>query len=126
MLGFDQPGRKRSVPNTQRPGVGDAEPKLEDLEIQEPWSFSQSPQQTQDSWQTLGFVALSVLAIAARAEARAILWSECVLDLHDAVDVLQADAKRDGLIDHLGQDRVQQIIADAFHIVRAAPFFISE
>jgi hypothetical protein len=54
----------------------------------------------------------------ARAEARALLWKCCEIDLHDAVDVLQADAERDGLIDQLGQDRVQQIIADAFHGVR--------
>jgi hypothetical protein len=59
-----------------------------------------------------------LLAFKARAEARAILWAACEIDLHEAVDVLQADAERAGLIDQLGQDRVQQIIADAFHEVR--------
>jgi hypothetical protein len=55
----------------------------------------------------------------ARAEARALLWKCCEFDLHEAVDILQADAERAGLIDQLGQDRVQQIIADAFHKSRA-------
>jgi len=36
------------------------------------------------------------------------------LDLHNAIDTLQADAERIGLVDILGQDRVQQILADAF------------
>jgi hypothetical protein len=54
-------------------------------------------------------------AFAARAEARALLWKCCEFDLHEAVDVLQADAVRDGLVNRLGQDRVQQIITDAFH-----------
>jgi hypothetical protein len=58
-------------------------------------------------------------AFAARAEARALLWKCCEFDLQEAVDVLQADAERAGLIDQLGQDRVQQIIADAFHSFRA-------
>ena len=58
-------------------------------------------------------------AFKARAEARALLWTCCEFDLHEAVDVLQADAERAGLIDQLGQDRVQQIIADAFHSFRA-------
>jgi len=34
--------------------------------------------------------------------------------VHDAVDQLQADAVRDGLIKQIGQDAVQQIMADAF------------
>jgi excisionase family DNA binding protein len=56
----------RSVPNMQRPGVGDAEPKLEDLEIQEPCSSSELPQlkQLDNSWQTLGVAARNVLAMA--------------------------------------------------------------
>jgi hypothetical protein len=57
----------------------------------------------------------SLTVFEARAEARAILWAACEIDLYEAVDVLQADAVRDGLVDQLGQDRVQQIIADAFH-----------
>ena len=49
-----------------------------------------------------------------RAEARAYLWSIGELTLHDAVDQLQADAVRDGLVKQIGQDAVQQIMADAF------------
>jgi hypothetical protein len=51
-----------------------------------------------------------------RAEARAYLWSIGELTLHEAVDKLQADAVRDGLVDELGQDCVQQIISAAFEL----------
>jgi hypothetical protein len=54
----------------------------------------------------------------ARAEARAILWAASELDLHEAVDVLQADAVSTGLVARLGQDDVQSILADAFHRFR--------
>jgi hypothetical protein len=54
----------------------------------------------------------------ARASARALLWRVGEFSLHDAVDVLQADAMRDGLVDEIGQDAVQEIMADAFHRVR--------
>ena len=54
----------------------------------------------------------------ARAEARALLWRCLEFNLHDAVDVLQAAAERDGLIAKLGQDAVQLILRDAFHAVR--------
>jgi hypothetical protein len=54
----------------------------------------------------------------ARAEARALLWKCCAFDLYEAVDIFQYAAKRNGLIDQLGQDCVQQIIADAFNEVR--------
>jgi hypothetical protein len=37
------------------------------------------------------------------------------LDLHEAVDVLQADAVASGLVHEIGQDEVQRIIASAFH-----------
>jgi hypothetical protein len=50
----------------------------------------------------------------ARAEAHALLWRVGDLDLHQAVDKLQADAVRDGLVDEIGQDAVQQILATAF------------
>jgi hypothetical protein len=50
----------------------------------------------------------------ARAEARALLVQLGELGLHDAVDVLQSDAERDGLVDALGQDALQQILATAF------------
>ena len=49
-----------------------------------------------------------------RAWARAYLYSIGELRLHEAVDVLQRDAQRDGLVAELGQDAVQQILADAF------------
>lgn len=53
--------------------------------------------------------------LTARAEARAYLWSQCEIpDLLDAVDGLQDAAVRNGLVDTLGQDIVQAIIADAF------------
>jgi len=53
----------------------------------------------------------------ARAEARAMLWAACEFDLHEAVDVLQRDAERDGLVDELGQDAVQAILSRAFRRV---------
>ena len=53
-----------------------------------------------------------------RAEARAYLWSIGDLGLHEAVDVLQADAERDGLVECIGQDGVQEIIAAAFRSFR--------
>jgi hypothetical protein len=55
-----------------------------------------------------------VLVLKARAEARALLWQAGEFDLHEAVDKLQVDAERDGLVDKIGQDAVQQILADAF------------
>jgi hypothetical protein len=54
----------------------------------------------------------------ARAEARAMLWAACEFDLHEAVDKLQADAERNGLVAKLGQDALQQIITEAFRKVR--------
>ena len=45
-------------------------------------------------------------AFELRAWARATLWAACEFDLHDAVDVLQHDAERDGLIETIGQDAV--------------------
>jgi hypothetical protein len=59
-----------------------------------------------------------VEVFTARAEARAYLWSEGELDLHSAVDVLQHDAERSGLVELIGQDRVQAIMAKAFRAVR--------
>ncbi len=53
-----------------------------------------------------------------RAWARARLWQAGELDLHEAVDTLQAAAVRDGLVAKLGQDRVQEIMAAAFAAVR--------
>lgn len=50
----------------------------------------------------------------ARCAARASLYSSADLPLHDAVDVLQESAGTTGLIDRVGQDEVQRIIAAAF------------
>jgi hypothetical protein len=58
-----------------------------------------------------------VAVFVARAEARAMLYAAGVLDLHEAVDKLQADAERDGLVASIGQDEVQRIITEAFSTV---------
>jgi hypothetical protein len=61
----------------------------------------------------------SPLAVfTARAEARALLWRCLEFNLHEAVDVLQHAAVRDGVIATLGQDAVQEIISKAFGVVR--------
>jgi hypothetical protein len=54
----------------------------------------------------------------ARCEARALLWQAGELDLHEAVDKLQADAVASGLVAQLGQDAVQAVMAKAFAAVR--------
>jgi len=59
-----------------------------------------------------------VEAFRARCEARAYLFSIGELDLHEAVDVLQADAERTGLLELIGQDEVQRIMSDAFRPYR--------
>jgi hypothetical protein len=59
-----------------------------------------------------------VKVLVARAEARAMLWFDGDLDLHDAVDELWASAVRDGLVDKLGADEVQRLLADAFAPLR--------
>jgi len=51
---------------------------------------------------------------ALRAQARARLWAVGELHLHDAVDVLQRDAERSGLVDAIGQDAVQALMSAAF------------
>ena len=58
-----------------------------------------------------------VKAFELRCWARGYLWAVGELGLHKAVDVLQHDAERDGLIDAIGQDAVQQLMARAFHAV---------
>jgi hypothetical protein len=55
-----------------------------------------------------------------RCEARAALVEACLLDLHDAVDGLQEAAIATGLVDDIGQDAVQVMMADAF----ARPWFM--
>ena len=59
-----------------------------------------------------------LLVFVARAEARALLWQAGELTLHDATDELQAVTERDGLIEQIGQDAVQQILAHIFGWVR--------
>jgi hypothetical protein len=54
----------------------------------------------------------------ARCEARALLFAAGQLDLHDAVDLLQADAVAKGLVVEIGLDAVQEIMAVAFGQVR--------
>jgi hypothetical protein len=64
---------------------------------------------------------LSPLTIfTARADARALLWQAGELNLHDAVDELQAAAAASGLVAQLGQDAVQSVMAKAFTAVRDA------
>ena len=53
-------------------------------------------------------------AFIERAKGRAYLWSIGELTLHEAVDVLQADAERDGLIEQIGQDQIQKILGECF------------
>jgi hypothetical protein len=55
-----------------------------------------------------------LLVFLARAEARAHLVSCGYMDLIEAIDGLQAAAERTGLVDELGQDGVQRLMATAF------------
>lgn len=60
-------------------------------------------------------------AFIERARTRAYLWSIGEYeDLPEAVDQLQYDAERDGLIERIGQDAVQALLADAFRPYREA------
>ena len=52
-----------------------------------------------------------------RCEARAQLVEAGELDLHEAVDELQVDAARTGLIHDHGQDFIQHVLASAFQAV---------
>ena len=54
----------------------------------------------------------------ARCEARAILFIAGEISLNDAVDVLQHDAVANGLVDAIGQNSVQAIMAEAFARIR--------
>jgi hypothetical protein len=54
----------------------------------------------------------------ARCEARAILFELGEFDLHEAVDPLYAAALSTALIERLGNDEVQALIADAFGFQR--------
>jgi hypothetical protein len=41
-------------------------------------------------------------------------YADGTIDLHRAVDTLQADAETSGIIDEIGQDEVQRLMAAAF------------
>ena len=65
--------------------------------------------------------AAKVSALSAfrlRCEARALLVAEGVLDFQTAVDELQISAVKSSIIDVVGQDAVQAIMATAFAKVR--------
>jgi len=64
--------------------------------------------------------AATIVVFRARAEARALLWRVGEFSLHEAVDKLQADAVKNGLVDAIGQDELQRVLADAFHSAREA------
>jgi hypothetical protein len=49
-----------------------------------------------------------------RCRARALLFEAAEFDFYEAVDVLQEAAVATGLVDSIGQDEVQRIIATAF------------
>jgi hypothetical protein len=53
-----------------------------------------------------------------RCAARASLFANNMMDLIEAVDGLQQAAERTGLVDELGQDGVQRLMATAFAPVR--------
>ena len=55
-----------------------------------------------------------VAVFTLRAEARAFLVETGLMDFHTAVDELQEAAERDGLVELIGQDEIQKILADAF------------
>jgi hypothetical protein len=58
--------------------------------------------------------------LIARAEARALLYAATEFDLPEAVDPLQSYAAESGLVDEIGQDAVQAILAAAFSKVNHA------
>jgi hypothetical protein len=58
--------------------------------------------------------AVDVNVFCGRCDAEALLVAAGELHLHDAVDRLQTIAEAYGLVREHGQDRIQQIMADAF------------
>ena len=62
---------------------------------------------------------LDVLIV--RSQVHAYLVSVCAADLHDSVDTLQQYAIDSGLIETLGQDRIQELLSAAFR-----PFYVLE
>jgi hypothetical protein len=55
-----------------------------------------------------------LLVFIARAEARAMLLAADEFDIQTAVDPLQVYAAESGLVDRIGQDAVQRILAHTF------------
>jgi hypothetical protein len=53
-------------------------------------------------------------AFIERVCARAYLWAIGEYELAEAVDALQRDAERDGLVSRVGQDAIQVILAGGF------------
>jgi hypothetical protein len=60
----------------------------------------------------------NTLIFAALCSARATLYAAGELGLPEAVDFLQEWAVKNGLVDAVGQDSVQTMMADAFMAVR--------
>lgn len=56
----------------------------------------------------------AIAVLRERAEARATLVANGLMDLQAAVDGMQETAAAQGLVDELGQDAVQAIMAAAF------------
>jgi hypothetical protein len=56
----------------------------------------------------------AVKIFQAHAQARALLYPTGEFDLHGAVDALQEAAVATGLVNEIGQDAVQAILAEAF------------
>jgi hypothetical protein len=69
-----------------------------------------------ETWEPIADAARRVLLpiFLERCEARAILVAECAMNLRDAVDGLQEAAGAYGLIEAMGQEVVQEIMAEAF------------
>jgi hypothetical protein len=63
-------------------------------------------------------------AFRCRCEARAYLWAIGEYHLDVAVDILQADAVKQGLVTSLGQDAAQSIMAAAFEMARRDPLLM--
>jgi hypothetical protein len=66
-------------------------------------------------------IAPSEAVYLARCEARALLFINGQLSLHEAVDELQAYAEQSGLVDAIGQDEAQAIMSWAFCAVDIPP-----
>jgi hypothetical protein len=58
--------------------------------------------------------ASPIVVFRERCEARATLCANGLMTLAEAVDGLQADAERQGLVARYGQDSIQEVLAEAF------------